>query len=128
MIHTFNLLGRVPPKKNSWKFGRGKVFIPREVQAWLDSLQLQVQSAWRGRRPIQRAAVRARFYVPAAHAEVADLDNAYTALQDVLVKAGVLSGDTMRRVFAFASSVAILPPTAAANEERVVVRVREALP
>lgn len=111
------LRGHVPGKKNAWKrSAKGGMHLPSSVRSEIDSLVLQARAQWK-REPLEAAAISASFYVKDG---ARDLDNAYTCIQDVLVKAGVIRNDTIKRVAAF-SACAIISTV----EESVTVIVSE---
>src|SRR5579884_1408623 len=93
---VLTLVGPVPAKKNRWHRGKnGAVYFDRKgIEAEIDSLLLQAQSQWR-RDPAKRPAIIATFYVRDGRG---DLDNKYTTIQDVLVKAGVLKADNVKHL------------------------------
>jgi Holliday junction resolvase RusA-like endonuclease len=98
------LRGSVPGKKNAYKRSfNGRMHVPAEIRAQLDALQLQAQAQW-NRPPMDDAHIKARFFV---RNRKSDLDNKYVALQDVLVKAGVLVNDSIAHVRSFEASAVV---------------------
>ena len=94
MTHKLLFRGHVPSKKNGKKAWRGRVIIDREIHEIVNGLKFQAQAMWQ-QAPIERAAIRAVFYVRDGKC---DLDGKFTTLQDVLVQSGVLRNDSIARV------------------------------
>lgn len=99
------LQGAVPSKKNAWRrpTGRGKAYLPPQIQADIDALVIQAQASKHkyDLKPIheaKRLRVVAEFHVKK---ETVDLDNAWTTLLDVLQKAGVILNDKRVRSGAY---------------------------
>ena len=99
MKYALELRGAVPSKKNRLRVSRKGGRYADGVRGALDSLRLQAQAAWRGQEPLERVScIDVVFLVRDGRA---DADGKYTAVQDVLVKAGVLRNDSIARVPAF---------------------------
>jgi len=116
---VLTLVGHVPAKKNEWKRARGGgiYFDRHETRPEIDSLVLQARAQWR-RDPADKPSIIATFYVRDGRG---DLDNRYTTVQDVLVKAGVLQGDNVKHLpgpIGFRGVVS--------KEERTVIELLEA--
>lgn len=110
------LCGSVPSKKNTWARARnGGMYLPKEVRAQIDALQLQAQAQWGGRNSVSDAHVKARFFVKDRRS---DLDNKFVCLMDVLVKAGVLVNDSIAHVRSFEASAVVT-----SLDERVEIEV-----
>lgn len=99
------ITGPFPSKKNAWRRrAGGKAYLPPQMQADIDALIIQAQSAKQhfNRKlheevlAADRIGVRAEFHVCDS---LKDLDNVYTTVLDVLQKAGVIEND--RKVKAF---------------------------
>jgi Holliday junction resolvase RusA-like endonuclease len=116
IIHKLYLRGKLPSKKNLYRRkSGGGMYITEEVKAVLDSFQLQIQAQWPWHKePLERAEVHARFMITKQNY---DLDNIYTALQDLLVSARVLKGDNIKRLPRFSAEAVV------AEEEAVEVTV-----
>jgi Holliday junction resolvase RusA-like endonuclease len=113
------LLGRVPSKKNEWKraSGGGIYFAKDSTRADIDSLIIQARSQWRGKPPARKPTVLVTFHMANA---AADLDNRYSTISDVLVKAGVLVDDCLREVSRFGVQGVV------DREEKTVIELIEA--
>ena len=92
MTHRLTIKGHVPSKKNLWKRRRGGgLYIASADAKELESLLWQVKGQWSW-GPLHRPSIYARFFVLDGRS---DLDNKWTAVQDVLVAAGVLTNDSI---------------------------------
>jgi hypothetical protein len=113
---TIELLGHIPGKKNLLRRSRnGGLHRDAEVTAQIDDLVLQAACQWRRRTPLEHPRIVAEFYVRDRRG---DLDNKWTTVQDVLVRAGVLRNDNLahlRGPVTFSGRVD--------QRERVVVRL-----
>jgi Holliday junction resolvase RusA-like endonuclease len=120
MTHTLVIHGSVPTKKNNLRRSKnGGMFIDRKVSDAITPLLLQAQSIWGGKPPLNRvSSIRAVFYVGSRRS---DLDGAFTTLQDVLVKAGVLKNDNMTVV----TNVHMTAFVTHKGDERVAVALDE---
>jgi Holliday junction resolvase RusA-like endonuclease len=91
---SFTLEGDMPSKKNAWKSGRGRVYLPAEMERELGGLLLQlntVRTREKLREPITAPAeLFVCFYTLE---EKRDTDNMLTTLQDLLQKAGIVKND-----------------------------------
>jgi Holliday junction resolvase RusA-like endonuclease len=106
------IVGHVPAKKNNLRRSKnGGMYGGKSAE--LAPLLLQVQSQWK-QEPLDWAEVNATFYLPAFRG---DLDNKYTTLQDLLVKGGVIAGDTAKRIGYFSCK------GLSSAHERVVVEI-----
>lgn len=88
------LQGRVPSKKNAYRYTSRGGYIPAQIASELLSLQVQARAQWR-QPTLESAVIGAVFYVKDG---ASDLDNKLTAAIDVLVKAGVIRNDSIKRV------------------------------
>jgi Holliday junction resolvase RusA-like endonuclease len=113
--YTLHIEGHVPSKKNKWKPGRGRVFLPREAQREIDSLILQVRMQWQ-REALEQAEIRMHFRVRDGRG---DLDNKQTTILDVLVKAGVVKNDSIAHLRRLTATAEIYP----AVQETVLITV-----
>ncbi|HEY4757770.1 MAG TPA: hypothetical protein VIH43_04370, partial [Chthoniobacterales bacterium] len=68
---------------------------PSEIKDALNSIQLVLQSKWQQRPPLTGASVEFYFLLTTVRH---DLDGMGATLQDCLVDAGVLAGDTVMHV------------------------------
>jgi len=99
---SITLQGRVPSKKNAWRrpAGKGKAYLPSQIQADIDALQVQAQLRRHGEDVKflwgKKLRVQVQFHTKK---ETVDLDNAYTTLLDVLQKAGIIDNDKNVRGF-----------------------------
>jgi len=99
---TLRVFASVPSKKNSLRPRRGGGLMnDKTVAAQIDALAWMLSKEWKPRPTLDRCEVRARFFVNALRA---DDDNAYTVLQDCLVKAGVVRNDNRACIPAHAVS------------------------
>lgn len=112
--------GDVPGKKNMLRIGKGRMFRDGAVAAQIDALTWRIKERWGSEKPMQRARVTAYFYVLDGRG---DIDNKYTTLQDCLVRAGVIKGDTIARIPGFSAQAEIISE----GEESVIVELTEVL-
>ena len=94
-LHEIVLDGHCPTKKNNYRIANRGLRVEDETKAYIDWLLIQARRQWIGRKPIESATIKARFYVRDGRA---DLDGKFTTVQDVLVKAGVLRNDSIARL------------------------------
>lgn len=104
--YVIRLRGHVPSKKNRWsRSAKGGMHIPKEIAAEIDGLILQAKSQWKS-SPLESAELRAGFVVRDGRS---DLDNKVTAVQDILVKAGVLRNDSIAHLWSLNATAVIAP-------------------
>lgn len=102
-IAQFILFGPVPSKKNMYKkrHGPGKgMYIPKEVQALLDNLRLQIPFDVKDAK-LLHPDIEIEYFLPTdinkQHTPwESDPDGRFTTLLDVFVKAGVLENDSFK--------------------------------
>ncbi len=118
MLVTLTLEGNVPSKKNSYdrKAGGRGLFLPAKVTKAIDSLIVQAQSQWCGRKPIIHPNLNFRFYVKDGRA---DRDNKLGCLFDVLQKAGVLKTDSIAQC----NGRLVIEPAQIDADERTVITI-----
>lgn len=116
MTYSLSISGPVPSKKNRYRYSQRGGYVPAEIAQQLETLAWELYRQWGNRKPIEYASVFVRFFVPDGKA---DLDNKYTAVQDLLVKAGVLRNDSISRVRSFACEAVI------ASSERALIEITE---
>ena len=91
---SFTLDGEMPSKKNAWKGGRGRVYLPADLNRELDAFLWQLKAVLvreKIRKPIEAPAeIFVCFYTCDAKR---DTDNMLTTLQDLLQKAGMVKND-----------------------------------
>lgn len=110
--------GDVPGKKNQLRIGKGRMFRDASVTAQIDALTWRIKERWGSEKTMQRARVTAYFYVLDGRG---DIDNKYTTLQDCLVRAGAIKGDTIARIPGFSAQAEIIE----SGEESVIVELTE---
>jgi Holliday junction resolvase RusA-like endonuclease len=115
--HVIELRGHVPTKKNGKRSFQGRVVTNPEVVGDLRALTLQARLKWGARPPVQKAALKATFYVRDGRG---DLDGKFTTIQDVLVKARVLRNDSIARIRRTEQEAFF------DENERTVIEIREA--
>lgn len=98
------LQGKVPSKKNNYRYSAKGGYIPRETSSLLNALELQVRSQWK-RDTLESAVIGATFYVKDG---VSDLDNKLTSMIDILVKAKVVRNDNIKRVRRISAEAVII--------------------
>lgn len=116
---TLTLHGHCPSKKNDWeRGGAGKMFLPAEVTAQIDTLITQALFHWRIGAPIEHPELTVTFFVAAKRQ---DQDGMYVTILDVLQKAGVLLNDNIKSNNGWKH----LPPCefVSVSDERVDIRV-----
>lgn len=84
--------GQLPAKKNLYKAGRGRVYLPAEVKAQLAAIAAQLHAQWRGREAVQHPDITVRMTV---HSRRGDRDNMVQALLDCMTRAGVIANDNI---------------------------------
>lgn len=89
--------GHVCSKKNQLKLTRsGHGYYDAQTRANIDGITTQLRAQWRDRDlprpPLAHPAIAVIFYVTTTNS---DRDNKWTTLQDCLVDAGVLKGDSI---------------------------------
>jgi Holliday junction resolvase RusA-like endonuclease len=93
MTHRLKINGHVPSKKNLWKRRRGGgMYLATKDAAAIEGLLWQVKSQWQNTGPLWKPRISATFFVVDGRS---DLDNKWTAVQDVLVAAGVIANDSI---------------------------------
>ena len=91
-MSTITLKGMIPGKKNRLRPSRsGGYYYDRGDSKAIQALTWQAKAQWK-RDPIDCPAIDAIIYCKDLRG---DLDNKWTCLQDVLVKAGVLINDNL---------------------------------
>lgn len=85
--------GEVPSKKNLYRAGRGRLYIPTEVKAVLNSIELQLRSQWKNRKKLDHPNLLWRFKT---HSDRQDRDNMKTTLLDCMQRAGVITNDNIK--------------------------------
>ena len=116
---TLTLHGHCPSKKNDWeRGGAGKMFLPAEVTAQIDTLITQALFHWRIGAPIEHPELTVTFYVVAQRQ---DRDGMFVTILDVLQKAGVIVNDNIKKN----NARTILEPCifVADGEEKVEIRL-----
>ena len=105
------LEGKIPSKKNTYKIRKSKgLYKPAEVINWENSALWQIkgqQARWSVvKTPLKEPVIVKVYFL--VHSR-SDLDNKYTAIQDVLVKAGILADDKVNIVRRFEVEGEIIP-------------------
>jgi len=99
MTSKLHVPGPVPNKKDNYaprRGGKGKgLYIPSDIQRALNSIQLILQNKWQRQPPLTGASVDFRFLLANVRH---DLDGMGATLQDCLVNAKVLAGDSVLHV------------------------------
>jgi Holliday junction resolvase RusA-like endonuclease len=114
---VLRLHGHCPTKKNNYRRSKhGGMYKPKEINALLGPLQLQIQAAWK-LPPLNTAKLDMTFYVRDGRS---DLDGKQTSIIDLLVNAGVIVNDSIAHIQHIAAHAAIT-----GGEESVEIRVVE---
>lgn len=89
----FTLEGEMPSKKNRWRSGNGRVYIPKELQKEIDDFLWQlkgVRAACRLSSPMAGSILLTVVFITKQNL---DLDNMVTTLQDLLQRAAIIKND-----------------------------------
>jgi Holliday junction resolvase RusA-like endonuclease len=114
---TLTLRGAIPCKKNSYRRSvNGRMYKTDEQAADIRALEWQAKAQWCD-EPVTHPAITMRFYLPDMRR---DRDNLATTVLDVLVNAGVLVNDNVRRC----NGRIVIEPAVIDADERVEVEVQ----
>lgn len=89
------IIGKIPPKKNLIRIGRaGNIYHAKSVNEFVNTSFLQIKNQLGNFKPITSpAALDIVFFMD----ERGDMDNALSALQDMLEECGVVANDKLFR-------------------------------
>lgn len=92
MIHkaTIEVAGNIPSKKNTYKAGGGRIYIPDEVKQKINGLTWQISRQWKGKPKLRHPNMVFRLFGGRSNQ---DRDNQVQTILDCMVKAGVLVND-----------------------------------
>ena len=91
---TLTIVGHIPSKKNEYKYSKRGVYIEEETRSYIEVIERQLRKQWGMRLPALHPKIDFRMKVSN---DERDTDNAWTTIQDCLVKVGILADDNIKK-------------------------------
>ena len=117
---VLTIKGFIPSKKNQYKAGRGRIYIPEDVKVRLLDIESQLRRQWHPRARVRHPNV---LYRLVTHTDRQDKDNMVTTVLDCMKKAGVIVDDSIKEHNGWATTAPALLHGGPVEDDRMFIHM-----